>query len=51
MVKIFKLILFTLLVVATCFAINGQASSETIRYPKRGEGTGEISGYAITNLQ
>ena len=51
MVKIFKQILFTLLVAATCFAINGQASSDTIQYPKRGEGTGEISGYAITNLQ
>ena len=50
MVKIIKPITFTLFVVMAFFAINGQASSETIQYPLRGEGTGEISGYTITNL-
>jgi hypothetical protein len=50
MAKYVKTILLVFLIILTSYAINGQASSDTDQYPRRGEGGGGISGFVITNL-
>lgn len=47
-IKAFSIIVF---VVAVCYAVMAQASSGAGRAPLRGEVTGGISGYTVSNLR
>jgi hypothetical protein len=51
MVKLIRSTLIILLVIVTFYALNIQASSETVQYPIGGESVVAISGYVITNLR
>ena len=51
MTKIIKTIVFILFTAVVAFAFQGQASAEAMAVPTRGEGTGGISGYTVTNLE
>ena len=50
MVKTIKVLFFSVCILVASFAIHGQASANTMEYPIRGEGAGEISGYMVSNL-